>query len=110
MKTSYLIRCALVAAALPLFAGCVTRTVVVRDRPVVVDETAPPPPQTEVVTVAPGPREAWYWVNGVWEWRRGHWVWTRGHWVARPHPGAVWVGAHWGYFNGQRIWVEGTWR
>jgi hypothetical protein len=111
MKTSYIIKCALIGITLPLFAGCVTRTVVYRDRPVVVDQApAPPPPQAEVITVAPGPRDVWYWAPGAWEWRRGHWIWTRGHWVARPRPGAVWVGAHWGWSGSQRIWVEGTWR
>ena len=116
MKNSLLIKCALLAAALPLFAGCVEREVVYRDRPApppgpgVVDEApAPPPPQTEVITVAPGPVEAWYWVPGCWEWR-GSWVWVGGRWAARPHPGAIWVGSHWGWHGRHRVWVGGYWR
>lgn len=112
MKNSNLIKYALIGAILPLFAGCVEREVVYRDRPapVVEEETpAPPPPQTEVVTVAPGPTDVWFWAPGCWEWR-GRWVWTGGHWVARPHPGAVWVGAHWGARGHHRVWVGGYWR
>jgi len=113
MKTSSLVKVALIGAALPLFTGCVERQVVYRDRPapgVVVEEApAPPPPQTEIITVAPGPTAAWYWAPGCWEWR-GRWVWTSGRWIARPHPGAVWVGPHWGWRGHTRIWVGGVWR
>jgi hypothetical protein len=108
MKTSWLSKGALVAACLPLFAGCV----VYRDRPApaaVVEAPAPPPPQTEYVTVAPGPLSVWFWAPGCWEWR-GRWVWTGGHWIARPHAGAVWVGAHWDARGGRRVWVHGGWR
>ncbi len=115
MKNSTLIKTILIAASVPLFAGCVEREVVYRDRPAPPNETvveeapAPPPPQTEVVTIAPGPLDFWFWAPGVWEWR-GRWVWTGGHWIHRPHPGAVWVGAHWGWHGRHRVWVSGGWR
>jgi hypothetical protein len=114
MKNSFLIKCALISASLPLFVGCVEREVVYRDRPApapVVEEEVPPPPapQAEIITVAPGPTEAWYWAPGAYEWR-GHWVWVGGHWVARPHPGAVWAPAHWAYHGHHRVWVSGGWR
>jgi len=116
MKNSNLLKIVLVTASLPLFAGCVEREVVYRDRPapppgeIVVDETpAPPPLQTEVITVAPGPLDLWFWAPGCWEWR-GHWVWFGGHWAARPHPGAVWIGSHWGVRGHHRVWVRGGWR
>lgn len=115
MKTSTLIKTGLIAASLPLFAGCVERQVIYRDRPappgaVVVDEApAPPPPQTEIVTIAPGPLDLWFWTPGCWEWR-GHWVWVSGRWMSRPHPHAVWVGPHWGGRGHHRVWVGGVWR
>ena len=112
MKSSFLIKCALLGASLPLLAGCVEREVVYRPAPgpaVVEEAPAPPPVQAEVVTVAPGPLAVWFWVPGGWEWN-GRWVWAGGHWAHRPHPGAVWVGAHWGVRGGHRVWIHGSWR
>jgi hypothetical protein len=112
MKTSNLIKCALIGASLPLFAGCVEHEVVYRDRPAaVVDEEAPapPPPRQDFVTVAPGPMSVWFWAPGAWEWR-GHWVWVSGHWVHRPYAGAVWIGPHWTWNKHHRVWVSGGWR
>jgi hypothetical protein len=114
MKNSTLIKTALIAASLPLLAGCVEREVVYRDRPapsgdVVVEDPAPPPPQVEVIPVAPGPLDVWFWAPGSWEWR-GRWVWFGGHWGARPHPGAVWVHSGWGHRGHGRVWVGAHWR
>ena len=124
MKKSILIKSLLIAASLPLLAGCIVerpaRTVtVVQPAPppggpppadvVVTQPEAPPPPQVEVVPVAPGPLTLWLWVPGCWEWR-GHWVWTAGRWAPRPHPHAVWVAGHWGHRGGGYVWVGGRWR
>ncbi|HEX4265575.1 MAG TPA: hypothetical protein VH597_14660 [Verrucomicrobiae bacterium] len=67
----------------------------------------PPPMQTEVVTVAPGP--AYAWVPGVWAWH-GRWIWAGGHWVVGPHPRAIWVGGHWVRRGRRMFWVNGYWR
>jgi hypothetical protein len=124
MKNSTLIKTALITASLPLFAGCVERQVVYRDRPVyaqpapppgapppaaevVVEDPAPPPPQVEVIPVAPNP--AFIWIGGSWEWR-GRWVWAGGHWGPRPHPGAVWVHGGWVHRGHGRVWVGAHWR
>ena len=118
MKNTILIRTVLITAAVSLFAGCVERQVVYRDRPVyvqqsspqaevVVQDPAPPPPQVEVVTVAPDP--SFVWIGGSWEWR-GSWVWAGGRWAPRPHPGAVWVHGHWGHHGHERVWVGAGWR
>jgi hypothetical protein len=118
MKKFTLVKTVLSIATLPLFAGCVERQVVYRDRPVyaapaggavVVSEPAPPSPLVEVMPPAPGSTEIWFWAPGCWEWR-GHWVWTSGRWASRPHPRAVWVGPHWGQRGHVRIWVGGGWR
>ena len=117
MKTSSLVKTVLIAASLPLFAGCVERQVVYRDRPVyvqqpppgtaVVEEApAPPPPQVEVIPVSPDP--AFIWIGGCWEWRGG-WVWVGGRWAPRPHPGAVWVHGHWGWHGHRRVWIAAGW-
>lgn len=118
MKKSILIKTILVTAAISLFAGCVERQVVYRDRPVnvqqpppqtevVVEDPAPPPPQVEVVTIAPNP--SFIWIGGSWEWRGG-WVWAGGRWAPRPHPGAVWARGHWGHRGHARVWVSANWR
>ncbi|HEY1718983.1 MAG TPA: hypothetical protein VGH42_11920 [Verrucomicrobiae bacterium] len=124
MKNSIL-KCALIAVALPLFGGCVERQVVYRDRPVyvqqpappppnaapnaevVVDQPTPPPPQVEVIPASPDP--AFIWIGGNWEWRN-RWVWVGGHWGPRPHPGAVWVRGGWEMHGHRRVWVESHWR
>jgi hypothetical protein len=124
MKNTILIKTILITAALPLFAGCVERQVVYRDRPVyveqpapapgappqaevVVADPAPPPPQVEVIPAAPDP--TFIWIGGSWEWH-GRWVWAAGHWGPRPHPGAVWVHGGWERRGGHRVWVESHWR
>jgi hypothetical protein len=111
MKTFSIVRIFLAAACLPVLAGCVTREVIYRPGPgpVAEEAPAPPAPQTEIVTVAPGPLAVWFWAPGCWEWR-GRWIWAPGHWIARPHPGAEWVGAHWGWRGHHRMWVGGGWR
>jgi hypothetical protein len=124
MKSSLLIKGVMIGAALPLLAGCIHRTVVYTNpapvvvtapapapAPAVVDEAPPavPAAPADVVTVAPGPPDAWFWVPGAWEWN-GRWVWTGGHWVSRPRPNAVWVTSHWEVRHGHRVWVTGRWR
>ncbi|MGC9941192.1 MAG: hypothetical protein ABSE48_05115 [Verrucomicrobiota bacterium] len=109
MKKSILIKTALVAMALPLFAGCVTRVVYQPAPPpnAVVADPTPPPPQVEVIPAAPDP--TFIWVGGEWVWR-GRWVWYGGHWGPRPYPGAVWVHGAWGWRGHHRVWVASHWR
>jgi hypothetical protein len=120
MKNSTVVKTVLIAASVPLFAGCVERQVVYRNRPVyaqpgppppaaevVIDAPAPPPPQVEVVPVCPNP--AFVWINGGWEWRN-RWVWIGGRWAPRPHPGAVWARGHWEMRNHHRVWIGAGWR
>ena len=122
MKNSTIVKIILIAASLPLFAGCVERRVVYRDRPVyvqpglppgappaevVIEDPVPPPPQVEVIPVQPDP--AFIWIGGGWEWR-GRWVWGPGHWGARPHPGALWVHGGWAHRGHGRVWVGAHWR
>ena len=114
MKKSILARSFFIAAGLPLLAGCVERGTVNHHQPpaaVFIADGAPlpPPPQTEVITVAPGPLDVWLWVPGCWEWR-GRWIWVGGHWTARPYRDAVWVGPHFGYRGHYRVWFGGAWR
>jgi hypothetical protein len=123
MKNLILVKTVLIAAALPILAGCVERQVVYRDRPVYVQQPAPvaPPPNAEVVVqqptepplpqievrpVAPGP--AFIWIDGFWDWR-GRWVWVGGHWD-RPRPGAVWVRGGWEHRGHGYVWVGARWR
>ncbi len=111
MKQSNLLKIALVAATVPLFAGCVTRVVYQPPPPnaVVVQDPAPPPPQVEVIPPAPGPVDFWYWTPGEYVWR-GQWVWRGGAWRARPYGGAVWVHGGWGWRGHRRVWVGAHWR
>jgi predicted small secreted protein len=70
--------------------GCV-----VTARPAYYDGTvmvAPPPPQEEVIGVAPTPGYIWF--GGYWGWAGGRHVWVAGHWGA-GRPGYAWVPHHW---------------
>jgi WXXGXW repeat (2 copies) len=117
MKNPILFKVVLIAASLPLLAGCIVerhpRRVVVVEQPAPVGEViveqaqTPPPPQVEVVpVVAPGP--AYIWVKGGWEWR-DRWVWEPGRWAAGPHPHAIWVVSHWEHRPHGYAWVRGHW-
>jgi hypothetical protein len=80
---------AVVMAAMTL-SGCV-----VTARPAYVGETvmvAPPPPQEEVIGVAPAPGYIWF--GGYWGWEGGRHVWVAGHWAA-GRPGYYWAPHHW---------------
>lgn len=55
-------------------------------------EIAPPPPQYEVIPVAPV--AGWIWIGGHWSWQASRHVWIGGRWAA-PLPGHVWVGPRW---------------
>src|SRR5436305_14003751 len=87
------------AILLVVFAGCVERTVYVRqpvavapDQPAEVVTEAPRPPQPEVIVVAPGPE--FVWTPGSCAWR-GCWFWIGGRWALRTHRHAAWVSGHW---------------
>lgn len=70
---------------------------------------APPPPRTEVPTVAPS--EAHVWVTGYWSFTDNHWMWMPGHWEVRPRVGAVWVPGHWDQKPDGKgwVWTPGYW-
>ena len=55
-------------------------------------QVPPPPPQYEVIPVAPV--AGWIWIGGHWNWQLGRHVWIGGRWTA-PLPGHVWVGPRW---------------
>jgi len=54
-------------------------------------EVAPPPPQVEVVGVAP---PGSFWVSGIWLWQGGRHVWHPGHWEAHRQ-GYQWTPHQW---------------
>jgi hypothetical protein len=99
-----------------LVAGCVRHEVVyvpaqpgAPAAPPAAVEQAPPPPQAEVVPVAPGPDYVWmpgYWSIGV----GGAYVWIGGRYALPPRPHAVWVGGHWGRRGHRYVWIGGYWR
>jgi hypothetical protein len=89
---------AVLAASIAL-SGCV-----VTARPAYVGDTvmvAPPPPQQEVIGVAPAP--GYVWIGGYWGWQGGRHVWMAGHWDA-GRPGYRWAPHHWVQVRG------GGWR
>jgi hypothetical protein len=69
---------------------------------------APPPPQYEVIGVAPYP--GWFWIGGYWTWQVNRHVWVGGHWEA-PRQGYRWQPHHWEPIGGGRGWreVPGRW-
>ena len=105
----------LIAVITFLSAGCISshRTVVVRERPVavtpgeVVVTAEPPPPQHEVIGVAPTPRHVW--TEGYWSYHEGKWMWMPGRWEVRPRRGAIWVAGHWDRTPRGWVWRRGHW-
>ncbi len=100
------------AGTLLLGSGCVERRVVyVREPAPAGGETvvteAPPPPQVEVVGIAPSPE--FVWVPGCWEWR-GRWFWIGGRWAVGPHPHALWMPGRWARHGHGHVWIRGYWR
>ena len=81
------------APAQPYYAGA----------PVMV---APPPPQVEVIGVAPV--AGYIWIGGFWNWVGGRHVWVGGHWEA-PRPGHHWVPHQWVSEGGGWRLHEGHW-
>lgn len=77
------------------------------DVDIVVTDVAPPPPQEEVVGVAPGPD--YFWIGGVWFWEGGQHVWHPGHWEHRRE-GFHYVAHHWDNDDGHWHLRGGTWR
>ena len=101
-----LVLAALIAASVAL-SGCV---VTARPAPVVYEgpvvRVAPPPPQTEVIGVAPAP--GYVWMGGYWGWSGGRHVWVGGHW-APGRPGWRWVPHHWVATGGGWRMAPGHW-
>ena len=71
-----------------------------------VTDEAPPPPQEEVVGVAPGP--GYFWIGGVWFWEGGRHVWHPGRWEAERE-GFRYVPHHWDNEGGRWHLRGGTW-
>lgn len=70
-------------------------------------DAAPPPPQYEVIPVAPA--LGYVWLGGYWTWNLGRHVWIGGRW-ALPPGGHHWSPHRWE--RGPRGWREhpGQWR
>lgn len=113
MKHWTLAKTLIVAAALPVFAGCATRhEVVYTQQPagqtiIVQHPTEPPAVRMETIPSAPDPSDIW--VRGAWDWRTDHWVWIPGHWE-QPNVGHEWVPGHWQPVGNGYEWVPGQWR
>ncbi|MBL0085566.1 MAG: YXWGXW repeat-containing protein [Ideonella sp.] len=68
---------------------------------------APPPPQQEVIGVAPA--LGYLWIGGYWGWGGGRHHWVPGYWSA-PRPGHTWVPHGWVRSgNGWRL-NQGHWQ
>ena len=103
-RTKTALAVAIAVTALTL-GGCVVAARPAYDGPVVA--VAPPPPQPEVIGVAPAPGYVWF--GGYWEWVGGRHVWHAGYWGA-GRPGYHWVPHHWvqGPRGGWNM-VQGHW-
>ncbi len=69
-------------------------------------QVAPPPPQVEVIGVAPYVGHIW--LGGAWFWEGGRHIWHPGHWEA-PRPGYVWMPHHWEHDGQSWHFREGYW-
>ena len=66
-----------------------------------------PPPQTEVIPVAPNERVVWQ--PGHWRWNGTTYVWIAGRYIAKPVHAAHWIEGHWAMRGGGWVWVGGHW-
>ena len=69
-------------------------------------QVAPPPPQIEVIGVAPYAGHIW--LGGAWFWESGRHIWHPGHWEA-PRPGLVWIPHQWEHDGHAWRFREGRW-
>jgi hypothetical protein len=63
------------------------------------DAVVPPPPQVEVVPVAPGPD--YLWTPGWWSWNGDAWIWFGGYWSYPSRPGHVWINGN--FYHGRGV-------
>lgn len=72
-------------------------------------ESAPPPPQQEMIPMAPSPQHVW--VQGHWRWdpRMRRHAWYPGRYIIRQS-GMVWVPAGWRQHGWRHQYVPGHWR
>jgi len=98
-------------ALLTLGATALSGCIVAPARPYYAEEpvmVAPPPPQAEVIGVAPAPGLVW--VGGYWNWVGGRHVWVGGRWEAPPPGYHAWVAHRWVAYRGGYRLVPGHWR
>ncbi len=80
-RFTFVMRSGVLLAALSMMPACAAE--VVDENGEVEVDAEPPPPQVEVVPMAPYPGALW--VGGRWYWRGGRHVWVRGRYIhARP--------------------------
>ena len=89
-RTKTALAVAMAVTALTL-GGCVVSARPAYDGPVVA--VAPPPPQPEVIGVAPAPGYVWF--GGYWGAGRAGYHWVPHHWVQGPRGGWHMVQGHW---------------
>lgn len=68
---------------------------------------APPPPQTETVTVAPVRTAVW--IGGFWQWNGTSWVWIAGSWQLRPETRVTWRAPEWRPRGNVHVLIPGGW-
>lgn len=105
------LRLALLGAAALSLAGCVVVPYrgpgyAYSSEPGPVVDSQPPPPQVEVMPVAPGP--GYVWIGGHWGWNLGRHVWIGGRWMLPP-AGYAWVPGYWGRHDRGWRWHGGYW-
>jgi hypothetical protein len=69
-------------------------------------DTPPPPPQTEVVGVAPYPGAIY--VDGYWAHRGGRYTWQPGYWD-RPRPNRIYRPHRWEQRGNRYYYQRGGW-
>ena len=92
-----------------LIIGCALGVAVLADAAEVIVRVAPPPPMNSaVIGVRPGPR--YVWTSGYYRWSGRAYVWVPGRWMIPPRSGVVWVAPHWSRRGGGYVYVPGYWR
>ena len=89
-----------------LLAGCIVAPAEPDPYTGAVVAVAPPPPQVEVIGVAPAP--GYFWIGGYWGWAAGRHEWIPGHWEA-PRAGYRYVPHTWVHESRGWHMHEGHW-
>ena len=95
------------AAVVAVFTTAALTGCVVEPSGIAYVRVAPPPPESEVIGVAPG--GGYIWIAGHHAWMGDAYVWVPGRWEFPPREHARWEPGRWHRNEHGWYWVTGRW-